>query len=174
MSENNISNLANELLKTFHTQFAENQRTREQSFLKIIGFIGAVVLGYAYVYANLSQNIVTFSFVAFGSNLLLLFGAFIVVIIAYNFRRDQYVNSRIRNQAGIIGKKKAFPEEYNPSHLYKGDKPKKYLWMPDIFSAFFHIFPLFQLLIILSYLSKLKPIFALSNIDFYITVTVII
>ncbi len=34
--------IAPELLKSFHTQFAENQRTKEQSFLQFAGFIVAM------------------------------------------------------------------------------------------------------------------------------------
>jgi hypothetical protein len=174
MAVDDISNFPNELLKGFHTQFAENQRTREQSFIKIVGFLGAVVLGYAYVYQNLWRDSDAFSFVTLASIILLLSGAYIVVVIAYNFRRDQYVNARIRKRAEIIGKRKPFPEEYDPSHLYSKDKHKRYFWMPDLFTIFFHIFPVFQFLIAVSYYNKLNIVISFSNINWCVTVTLVL
>lgn len=111
--------LAIELLKGFHVQFAENQRTREQSFLKIVGFLGTVVFGYAYVYKNFFTEVEVFSLVSIASIILLSAGCGIVCVIAYSFRREQYVNARIRGYANIIGPNKPFPSEYDPSHIFK-------------------------------------------------------
>lgn len=165
--------LSKELLKVFYSQFAENQRTREQSFLKIISFLGAVVLGYAYVYKNYPQE-EAFSYVALASIILLLAGATIVVIIAYNFRRDQYVTARINRQEKIIGDKKAFPNEFDPSHLFKDKESLKYFWMPDMFNAFFHIFPVFQLFILATYLHKLQVCISFSNFNCLVTIVTIL
>jgi hypothetical protein len=166
-------NLAVELLIGFHKQFAENQRTREQSFLKIVGFLGAVVLGYAYVFKNIPDNILIFSFSAIASIVVLFFGCGIVTVIAYSFRRDQYINARIRNQADIIGENKPFPSDYNPTHIFKG-RVTKFFWMPDIFLFFFWIFPIFQVLIMVSYSTKLQLGFSLSRASAIETLTIIV
>ena len=168
----NKNNLTEELLKSFHIQFAENQRTREQSFLKIVGFLGAVIFGYTYVYENISSKIAEFSLVTFGSISLLAFGSAIVTVIAYSFRRDQYVNARIRRKAKIIGPSKPFPPDYDPSHIYD-NKIKKYTWMPDIFLVFYFIFPFFQLILLVSYCHKIGiHLVQIRNADIWITVVI--
>ena len=170
--------LAAELLKAFHIQFAENQRTREQSFLKILGFLGAVVLGYAYVYKNFSSEVDSFSLIAITSTILLFFGATIVTVIAYSFRRDQYVCYRIRDLAKISGKDKPFPEDYNPSSLFNNDSYghalNRLLWLPDLFRFYFLVFPIFQILILVSYVLKRNLHFCFSNPNGYDTLTIII
>lgn len=172
-SEKESDKLATELLKGFHVQFAENQRTREQSFLKILGFLGAVVVGYAYVYKNMSTEIDAFSFVAFASIVLLFFGCAIVTVIAYSFRRDQYVNYRIRDYAKVIGDDKPIPADYNPSHIFCR-RIDKLFWMPDIFLYFYFLFPVFQSIILISYVLKRQLHFSFCQPNGYDTSTVII
>jgi lipid-A-disaccharide synthase-like uncharacterized protein len=112
----NKDDLAKELLKTFHSQFAENQRVKEQSFLQIAGYLGAIIFGYAYVYQNLRSEVEVLCFVAIAAMLLLAFGAWVVVVISYNWRRDQLVNARIRRYCGLLGAKDSvFPDHYDPS-----------------------------------------------------------
>jgi NADH:ubiquinone oxidoreductase subunit 3 (subunit A) len=169
-----LNKLAAELLKGFHIQFAENQRTREQSFLKIVGFLGAVVLGYAYAYQNLggdSNN--AFSYVAISSVVLLLFGSIVVTVIAYSFRRDQYENARIRYYAQVIGEGKPFPSGYNPYHIFK--KKWAYVrWTPDIFGVFYLLFLIFQILVLISYSTRLHLSLSFSKPDTFATITVIV
>lgn len=165
--------LAAELLKGFHTQFAENQRTREQSFLKILGFLGAVILGYAYVYKNLADDVQVFSFAAIIAVIVLFFGSAIVTVIAYSFRRDQYVNVRIRKEADIIGDSKPFPSDYDPTHIF-GKSSAIFTWMPDIFLFFFWLFPIFQILVLISYSMKLHLSFSLCQPSGPETSTVIV
>src|SRR6478752_2805068 len=115
----NKDDLAKELLKTFHSQFAENQRVKEQSFLQIAGYLGAIIFGYAYVFHNLKGEkgeLEILSVVASAAMLLLTLGAWIVVVISYNWRRDQLVNAKIRRYCGILGTPDSvFPESYDPS-----------------------------------------------------------
>ena len=171
--DNSPDKLAAELLKGFHTQFAENQRTREQSFLKIVGFLGAVVLGYAYVYRNLSDDAEALSYVAIASIVLLLFGCAIVTIIAYSFRRDQFVNARIRKHAQVIGPGKPFPGDYDPSHIFQ-KRLAMIRWMPDIFTAFFWLFPIFMMLLLVSYSTKRNLSLSFSDANTLDTLTVVI
>lgn len=148
-----MTNLAEDLLKNYQIQFAENQRNREQSFLKIVGFLGAVVFGYAYVYVNLSHDQITFSLVTMAAVILLLFGSAIITVIAYSFRRQQYVTGRINRHAQLIGPGKPLPSDYDPSHLF-ATRVKRLMWMPDIFLIFYLVFPLFQLIVLASFAAK--------------------
>lgn len=160
--------LAHDILHSFHTQFAENQRTREQAFLKILGFLGFVIFGYAYVYDRLSGDIDKFTLVAITSELLLMFGALIITTIAYNFRRDQYINAKIRRSCAILGDDKIFPEGYDPSVSLKSRK-RILTWMPDFLSVFYWVFPTFQLLLFISYAFKLRIYISMSDADAYVT-----
>lgn len=164
------SKLAHDILLGFHTQFAENQRTREQSFLKILGFLGAVIFGYAYVYNKLWTSIDKFSLVAIASELILMFGALIITTIAYNFRRDQFIIAKIRISCGTLGDDKIFPKAFDPSFSLKS-KWRVFNWMPNFLGVFFLMFPIFQLFLYVSYSTKLKVHFAVANINGYVTAT---
>ena len=133
-----------QLLIDWHKQFAENQRIREQSFLKILGFLGAVVFGYAYVFEKFPDRIIYAGIVAI---MAIFFGAWQVINIAYNYRRDQYVNYKIRELAGLVGENKIFPTNFNPIHEKKG----AYGWIPDFLKPYYYASLSFQMLIFLSY-----------------------
>lgn len=162
--------LARDILYGFHHQFAENQRTREQNFLKILGFLGAVIFGYAYVYNKLWQNIDEFSLVAIAGELILMFGGLVITTIAYNFRRDQYINARIRKSCGVLGNNKIFPEEFDPSVSLK-NKRRLFTWMPNFLYVFFLIFPTFQIVLFASYATKLNIYYTISDCNGYVTFT---
>ena len=112
--------LKKEILLNFHAQFAENQRSREGSFLKFLALLGAVVAGYAFLFQPSSGE----SSVRVSKGALLLFqaaaasilfsGAWLVATISNNFRRDQHVNVRIRRACGLLGNEEIFPESYDP------------------------------------------------------------
>ena len=164
--------LGQELLATFHAQFAENQRVKEQSFLQIAGYLGAIIFGYAYVYHNLRNEIPTLSFVAMAAALLLVFGAFVVVVISYNWRRDQLVNARIRRFAGVLGNEGVFPESYDPTTTV-GAK-NSISWMPNLLAVFYTVFPVFQVLLIASYADRVDARFTFAGADVYVTSTFIV
>ncbi|MBI1803597.1 MAG: hypothetical protein HY033_12530 [Ignavibacteriae bacterium] len=165
--------LAADLLKNFHDQFAENKKMGEQFFLKIVSFLGAIVVGYSYIYNNFSGDVIAFSFVSTASVMLLLFGSAIVTVLAYSFKRDEYVNARIRKYARIIGDDKPFPSDYDSSHAFR-KRIDRLFWMPDIFFIFFLVFPLFQWIILLSYSMKRQLQFACCQQNTFDTWTVII
>jgi len=171
MDENKIKELKKDILLGFHTQFAENQRTREQSFLKILGFLGAIILGYALVYHNskeYSHN--ELSLVAILSMALLFFGSLVILTIAYNFRRDQIINAKIRDYVGLLGEKNIFPESYDPR---KSKSLRRwYSWIPDFLLVFYYLFPVAHFVLLLSYLLKLK--FDCNNIHWLSTFTVFV
>jgi len=161
--------LTRDILSGFHTQFAENQRIREQSFLKILGFLGAVVFGYAYVYHNLSDStdeVNIFSLVTIASELILTFGSWVVVTIAYNFRRDQVVIARIREECGVLGDDKIFPKAFDPCSWLKSDS-RKYAWIPDFLLVFYVIFPVFQVILAVSFALRTRVFSDLLSPCFY-------
>ena len=141
--------------------------------MKILGFLGAVILGYAYVYSNLSYRVDEFSLVTIASNILLAFGAALVTVIAYSFRRDQAINARIRAKAGVIGENKPFPIAYDPTMIFKTYR-KCYFWMPDIFNVFYLLFPVFQILLISSFYAKIKALKYCTRYGDYIFFTEIL
>jgi len=170
----NISEFRKQILLGFHTQFAENQRTREQSFLKILGFLGAVIFGYAYSFHNYPSQILSieFSYVTLLSEFLLTFGALIIITISYNFRRDQIVNAKIKKMARVIGDNKIFPKRYDPC---ESDSINNYLfWMPDFLAVFYYLFPLVQIVLFISFLDKIDACFDLRKPDLGLTILVLL
>ena len=161
-------NLQEKLLLGFHTQFAENQRTREQSFLKILGFLGAVIFGYAYVYHNYNAiQPKEFSYITLVSEFLLSFGTLIITIIAYNFRRDQIINAKIRTKVNLLGDDNIFPRSFDPRLSSSLSRP--FGWMPDFLNLFFYLFPVVQIILLVSYFDKQKSRFDFCNPELGIT-----
>jgi len=153
--------LGKELLVDFHRQFTESQTAREQSFLKILGFLGAVIFGYAYVFNNTIEKIRIneanryfdlgkLSLVSIMSEIILCFGSFIIVVMAYNFRRSQVVEAEIRKFADVLGEGKAFPLSFNPKNSFIDDR--KFTWMPDFLAIYYFIFPIVHIILYSSYL----------------------
>ena len=124
------------------------------------------------MFQNHPTDHTSFALVAMAALVLLVFGSAIVTVIAYSFRRDQYVNARIRKQAGIIGPDKAFPTDYDPSRLFK-HRIGTMAWLPGIFFVFFLVLPLFQLVILVSYRVKRELYFTIAQPDILDTITVI-
>src|SRR6266849_4574322 len=165
--------LAKELLKTFHSQFAENQRVKEQSFLQIAGYLGAIIFGYAYVFQNLRNELDVLSLVAIAATLLLALGAWVVVVISYNWRRDQLVNAKIRRYCGILGTPDSvFPEGYDPSTTLKSKNMIS--WMPNLLAIFYLVFPTFEMLLLISFLVRTRPVFSMSGIDWLLSFAVVV
>jgi len=104
----------NELLKSFHEQFAENQNHHQTVFTQFISAVFVVVVGYAIVYTNISSKADFFNVIRDGDlkiisySIIHLIGSFfvaeliltllcaLVLNIGYGFRRDQNVNYKIR------------------------------------------------------------------------------
>jgi hypothetical protein len=165
--------LAKELLTTFHSQFAENQRVKEQSFLQIAGYLGAIIFGYAYVFHNLKDELDVLSLVAIAATLLLTLGAWIVVVISYNWRRDQLVNAKIRRYCGILGAPDSvFPESYDPSTTLMSKNLIS--WMPNLLAIFYIVFPVFQMLLLISFLIRSKPELSLSHLDWLLSTAIVL
>lgn len=110
------------LAHTFE-QFSDNQKYKEQSFIRILGFLGAVVFGYAFVYQKYltrpqAYNFLDFSLISTAAILLLTGGAWLIIAIGYSFRRDQHIMAKIKKSIDIIGKQNYFSWNYNPLSIY--------------------------------------------------------
>lgn len=161
-----------ELLVRWHTQFAENQRIREQSFLKILGFLGTIIVGYSFIYQNHPEEIFL---VAVAANTLIFFGAWQVITIAYNFRRDQFINVQIRKRAHVIGKGNIFPQEFDPYYsLVDTDSKRYYSWIPDFLLSYYLIFPFFQIFLMISFCYRTISTIDKNCINIGITLMILI
>lgn len=176
-----------ELVKSFHQQFAENQNNHQSTFIQLLSIILTVIVGFGLALLNfggtstdkdfhLTQFDFTIAFcIAEG---ILTLGFCLVVSYASGFRRDQFVNATIREKAGITEESsellwQIFPNTYNPKTSFQkkqNDKKKMlYLWwMPDFHIIFAVTFMLLQILLIIFYIFKVfiaNLLFVNSNID---------
>lgn len=119
--------LKNELLNSFHTQFAQNQNHHQKIFFQILSVIVSVMLGYGYVYTSggklneteLHTSIILLSFVLLISTIVIGLSLVLLSNMAYGFRRDQFVINKIREKEGLINNKNIdddyFPKHYDPA-----------------------------------------------------------
>ncbi|SHJ79447.1 hypothetical protein SAMN02745165_03203 [Malonomonas rubra DSM 5091] len=109
-----LTTLEDDLLGSFHRQFAENQNHHQKLLIQVVSSLAIVITGYAIVYSNISSESELFnviigkvsgqkvysiihlllSYLAAQSILCLL--GLININIGYGFRRDQNVNFKIR------------------------------------------------------------------------------
>jgi len=122
-----------ELLISFHRQFAENQNHHQRLFIQFVAAVFIVLVGYAIVYTNTGNDanlytakrsangqIVEYSVAHvveayFAAQIILCLMIGLVANTGYNFRRDQMVNFRIRRH--YLGQPlyaSVFPDAFNP------------------------------------------------------------
>ncbi|MET2984170.1 hypothetical protein [Aureibaculum conchae] len=180
--------LKEELIKSFHEQFAENQNHHQKVFFQILSVIVTVAVGYSYVYtmggkipsSNLKPSIFLLSLALIISTIVLGLSLVLLSNMAYGFRRDQYVNNKIRKHARLIHNENElddiFPKTYDPTYSFK-KKQKKYSkklrkmskpirltygiwvwilkrlsWMPNFHNSLFFMLGLIQILLLVSYI----------------------
>ncbi len=178
MNSEDKSELTREILLGFHTQFAENQRSREQSFLRILTFLAVPVGAYAYVYhyflipnGELKIEINELYLIQGIATLLIFAGTWIVITISNNFRRDQFVIAKIRKECGLLGDEKIFPESYNPEVSLKS---KGFIeWMPDFLQVFFYLFLSVQAFLGYVFCKTVNPICVGFNTHIDWTLTIV-
>ena len=176
-----------ELVKSFHQQFSENQNNHQSAFIQLLSIILTVIIGFGLALLNFGGtstdkdfNLTLFEFttafcIAEG---ILTLGFCLVIGYAYGFRRDQFVNATIREKAGITEESteplwQIFPTNYNPktSFLKKHNEKKRLLfiwWMPDFHAIFAIAFMFLHLIIMITYILKsyiANLLFANSQID---------
>ena len=147
----NKEDSCDDIIFSFHEQFAINQNHHQDILFKLLSIIGAVIVGYGYILHDYNK-IYSFSEAIFGlitSEILLIVGLSVVVISANGFRRDQNVCYRIRRNAKHTAdsrenekKDDVFPYSFYP---FK-EKPFFFNWMPDFHQMFSIVFILFQFL----------------------------
>jgi len=166
--------LRREILLGFHKQFAENQRSREDSFLKFLALLGGALAGYVFLVREGGERSVPINGIYLfqaAVSFILYCGAWLVVTLSNNFRRDQYVNVRIRRECGVVGGDEAFPESYDPKRSLR--HWGIYEWMPDFFRIFFWMFVTFQFGAILAFTILVKPEYAFFDLDVPLTVVML-
>ncbi len=204
----NQRNLKDDLLKNSALQFSENQRAKETSPIKILGLVGGIIIGYSYVYSHylfgsdgIDYDFNTLTLVTIASCFLLFIGGWVTTIIAYSFRREQFINSLIKTDNNLMFS--IYPANYNPlsiytfkkaaslSNLFMKDSIKTYListgkyrkpvnfvflrWMPDLYIAYFLLFPFFILVITAIYFIELNKefeiVFIADEPDYFLTLS---
>jgi len=130
-------NFKEEILNSFHTQFAQNQNHHQRLFFQILSVIVTVMVGYSYVYTNggkldekeLNTSIVLLSFGLIISTIVIGLSSILLSNMAYGFRRDQFVINKIRKKEGLIHNENIdddfFPKHYDPAWSFN-NKLEKY------------------------------------------------
>ncbi|MEO8948596.1 MAG: hypothetical protein ABI308_09325 [Mucilaginibacter sp.] len=151
-----------DLLRSFHEQFAENQNHHQTVFIQFISAVLAVLVGYGFVYTNTSISADPFIVIRckeaiISYSLIDLVGAYLIAQtilgllvtltanIGYGFRRDQFVNFRIRQKHIAEETYTAvFPANFDPGN--KGWEQ----YLPEFNRMFIYALTIIQVLLIVS------------------------
>ena len=202
--------LKEELIKSFHEQFAQNQNHHQKLFFQILSVIVTVAIGYSYVYtmggeipnSDLKPSVFLLSLALIISTIVLGLSLVLLSNMAYGFRRDQYVNNKIRKQAKLIHNedksKDIFPKSYDPSWSFNNKQKgyserlkkmpipiritygvwiwilKRLSWMPNFHNSLFFMLGLIQILLLASYIFNPFDNIQLWNLDLPVDWTFII
>lgn len=148
------------ILITLHSQFAENQNHHQKIFIQFLIALLTLFGGYGYIYTHTNPNIpVTQTFIQnincieyYSGNTLIITSIIVIAILlllnvillnlGYSFRRDQFINKKIREKYLDPNEyENVFGKLYNP-----GNKPK-YDYLPDFYNIFFWFILGFQIFI---------------------------
>jgi len=174
-----------ELMKSFHEQFAQNQNHHQNLFIQVVSILLTVIIGFGYTLFNFkatgesnnNSTIGLFEFTcAFAiSEIILSLGIALVSNMALGYRRDQLMNTRIREAAKITVDSetdkenknevekvnyKIFASSYNPmknyfNKVYNENKSMRIDWMPNFHIIFSITIITIQFLVVLIYFTKL-------------------
>ena len=161
-----------ELMKSFHEQFAQNQNHHQNLFIQIVSILLTVIIGFGYTMYNFKTSggengigILEFTSAFIISEIILVLGVSLVSNMALGFRRDQLMNTRIREFAKITedtsnDDAKIFSTSYNPMKNYfvktNGLTKKIHLdWMPNFHIIFSITLVLVQFILIVVYFIKI-------------------
>ncbi|MCB0746066.1 MAG: hypothetical protein H6613_20765 [Ignavibacteriales bacterium] len=167
-----------DLLKTYNEQFAQNQNHHQILFIQVVSILLTVIIGFGYSLYNFktsasnynidSVGIFEFSAALLISEGIITLGIAIVCNMALGYRREQLINSFIREVPDLFfktikeretRKHKIFPISYNPVLSYYEKMNSKFIkiyWMPNFHSIFFIGFIILQILLIVIYSLKLS------------------
>jgi len=165
-----------ELMKSFHEQFAQNQNHHQNLFIQVVSILLTVIIGFGYTLFNFkatgesnnNSTIGLFEFTcAFAiSEIILSLGIALVSNMALGYRRDQLMNTRIREAAKITVDTatkvddKIFASSYNPmknyyNKFYNKNKSMRIDWMPNFHLIFSITIITIEFLVVLIYFTKL-------------------
>ena len=154
------------ILKTLHSQFADNQNHHQSLFIQFLISLLALFGGFGYVYTHTNPCVdYTQTFVqkiddiVYFSNQILLSTSTIVIAVllllnliilhqGYGFRRDQHLNFIIRKKYLKDDYKNVFGELYNPKNKGFGD------YLPNFYSIFFWFILGFQITVLIAICTK--------------------
>lgn len=168
-----------ELMKSFHEQFAQNQNHHQNLFIQVVSILLTVVIGFGYTLYNFritgsgceksasSLGVLEFTAAFTISEVILTLGVALVSNMALGFRRDQLMNTKIREAAGLTvdstnkEKIEIFAKSYNPMKNYFEKvwiNNKKIIldWMPNFHIIFSVALITVQSLLIIVYFIKLS------------------
>ncbi|MFS4454830.1 hypothetical protein [Maribacter sp. 2304DJ31-5] len=201
--------LKDELIKSFHEQFAQNQNHHQKLFFQILSVIVTVTVGYSYVYTmggeilttDSKPSIFLLSLALIISTIVLGLSLVLLSNMAYGFRRDQFVNNRIRKRAKLIHNKDKsddiFPKSYDPAWGFNKKQKdyserlkrmsiqlritygvwiwilKRLSWMPNFHNSLFFMLVLIQIILLASYIFNPFDNIQLFNFDLSIDWTFI-
>ena len=157
MTELDNKLIGEDIVNSFHEQFAQNQNHHQKLFLQVLAVLLTVLVGFGYLYIRVdveskevkitSETIYVFMSLSF---YLLSLSIALISNMALGFRRDQLVACNIRVKTGTMTLKSNdnyFIGDFNPV-----GKHKYILWMPEFHIIFFFTLLLIKILLITSLL----------------------
>ncbi|WP_071146703.1 hypothetical protein [Bacteroides ihuae] len=155
MENEGNENKGDKLLYSLHEQFAENQNHHQGIFIQLLVSLLVLFGGFGYVFVHTKEDIEysqTYINDFFFSNSILLSVSLVVILVllllnlivlhlGYSFRRDQYLNMKIRMHILKEEYSNIFDELYNPLN-------KKYWsYLPNFYAIFFWAITISQIVI---------------------------
>ena len=149
--------IGDDIVKSFHEQFAQNQNHHQNLFIQTLVILLTVLIGYGYVYVRVGSiesdlNVTIETLYAYQVIALFLLSTAIALIsnMALGFRRDQLMAANIRIRTKVMtlnSNDNYFFGTFNPQ-----GKTKFILWMPEFHIIFFiSLIIMKSLLVVITY-----------------------
>jgi len=166
------STLGDEIVKSFHEQFAQNQNHHQKLFLQVLAVLLTVLVGFGYLYIRVGAkqngiNVTLETIYAFLAMSMFLLSLAIALILnmSLGFRRDQLVACNIRVKIGVMKVDDKNTDSYFPSKFNPVGKTNFFTWMPEFHQIFFVALILIKVILIGSLtLNSNMPIFINNKI----------
>lgn len=169
------------LLYSMHKQFAENQNHHQGLFIQLLVSLLVLFGGFGYVLVHTNKDIpfcqtyiekdsfsyLIFLSVSFVVLLVLLLLNLIVIHLGYSFRRDQYLNMKIRMYT--------LRKEYNYvfGHLYDPTNKKLGSFLPDFYKTFFRTITLSQIAVFSITIKTVYSEISITNFIYIVLLSII-
>lgn len=140
--DNRLTNIGDDIVKSFHEQFAQNQNHHQNLFIQILAILLSVLIGYGYLYIrvdapdkDLKVPIDTLYVYLAIATYLLSMAIALIANMSLGFRRDQLMAANIRVKSGVM------TLESNDNYFFGSFNPQKntnvLTWMPEFHKIFF-------------------------------------